>query len=137
MSTFKKLAGDTALYGVSTILGRLLNYILVPIQTYAFSQPKDLSSNVTFYSYIALLLVIYTFGLETAFFRFAARKPESLTKTFSETLSLVLLITLPSTALLLYLAPDITVWLDYPGLRRRLVGPWNMPKQAPAVSVNS
>ena len=115
MSTFKKLAGDTALYGVSTILGRLLNYILVPIQTYAFSQPKELSSNVTFYSYIALLLVIYTFGLETAFFRFAARKPESMTKTFSETLSLVLLISLPSTALLLYLAPDITVWLDYPG----------------------
>ena len=115
MSTFKKLAGDTALYGVSTILGRLLNYILVPIQTYAFSQPKELSSNVTFYSYIALLLVIYTFGLETAFFRFAARKPESLPKTFSETLSLVLLITLPSTAILLYLAPDIAVWLNYPG----------------------
>ncbi len=115
MSTFKKLASDTALYGVSTILGRLLSYLLVPLQTYAFARPKDLSSNVEFYSYIALLLVVYTFGLETAFFRFAARKPEILTKTFSETLSLVLLITGTATAILLYLAPEISVWLNYPG----------------------
>ena len=115
MSTFKKLASDTALYGVSTILGRLLSYILVPIQTYAFARPKELSSNVEFYSYIALLLVIYTFGLETAFFRFSARKPEILAKTFSETLSLVLLITGTFTVVLLLLAPQITVWLNYPG----------------------
>ena len=115
MSTFKKLASDTALYGVSTILGRLLSYILVPLQTYAFTRPKELSSNVEFYSYIALLLVIYTFGLETAFFRFSARKPELLTKTFNETLSLVLVITITGTALLLLLAPQITVWLNYPG----------------------
>ena len=115
MSNVKKLASDTALYGVSTILGRLLNYVLVPIQTYAFEKPKDLSSNVEFYSYIALLLVVYTFGLETAFFRFAARKPEILGKTFSETLSLVLVITLTATAVLLYLAPDIAAWLNYPG----------------------
>ena len=115
MSNVKKLASDTALYGVSTILGRLLNYVLVPIQTYAFEKPKDLSSNVEFYSYIALLLVIYTFGLETAFFRFSARKPEILAKTFSETLSLVLVITGTATAVLLYLAPDIAGWLNYPG----------------------
>ncbi|MCX6213146.1 oligosaccharide flippase family protein [Spirosoma sp.] len=115
MSTFKKLASDTALYGVSTILGRLLNYVLVPIQTYAFARPKDMSSNVEFYSYIALLLVLYTFGLETAFFRFAARKPEVLPKTFNETLSLVLLISGTATVVLVYLAPEISVWLDYPG----------------------
>ncbi|GAB2570821.1 polysaccharide biosynthesis protein [Spirosoma areae] len=115
MSTFKKLAGDTALYGVSTILGRLLNYVLVPIQTYAFAKPRELSSNVEFYSYIGLLLVIYTFGLETAFFRFSARKPEILTKTLSDTLSLILVITGIGTALLLYLAPNIAVWLNYPG----------------------
>ena len=53
MSAFKKLAGDTALDGISTILPRLLNYALVPIQTYAFARPRDLSSNVEFYSYIA------------------------------------------------------------------------------------
>ncbi|WP_077922247.1 oligosaccharide flippase family protein [Spirosoma sp. 209] len=120
MSAFKKLAGDTALYGISTILGRLLNYVLVPIQTYAFAQPKQLSSNVEFYGYIALLLVFYTFGLDTAFFRFAARskgddKASRVADTFSQTLSLVLVITGTMTALLLYLAPQITVWLDYPG----------------------
>ena len=124
MSAFKKLAGDTALYGISTILPRLLNYALVPIQTYAFARPRDLSSNVEFYSYIALLLVFYTFGLETAFFRYAARtgasrtrsseRSDVITKTFSETLSIVLTITLTATVILLYLAPDIAVWRNYP-----------------------
>ena len=62
MSVFKKLAGDTALYGVSTILTRLINYLLVPIQTYAFGRPADLASNTEFYAYIPLLLVLYTLG---------------------------------------------------------------------------
>ena len=119
MNPFKKLAGDTALYGISTILPRLLNYALVPIQTYAFARPRELSSNVEFYSYIALLLVIYTFGLETAFFRYAARSRENdrsalINKTFNETLSIVLVITLTATAVLLYLAPNIAVWRNYP-----------------------
>ena len=120
MNPFKKLAGDTALYGISTILPRLLNYALVPIQTYAFARPRELSSNVEFYSYIALLLVIYTFGLETAFFRYAARsrgddRAEVVNKTFNETLSIVLVITLTVTTVLLYLAPNIAVWRNYPG----------------------
>ena len=125
MSLFKQLAGDTALYGISTILPRLLNYALVFIQTYAFPRPRDLSSNVEFYSYIALLLVFYTFGLETAFFRYAARigasrtggseRPDRIAKTFNETLSIVLAITLTTTVILLYLAPDIAVWRNYPG----------------------
>ncbi|QJW92012.1 polysaccharide biosynthesis protein [Spirosoma taeanense] len=114
MSTFKKLASDTALYGISTILGRMLNYVLVPIQTYAFARPKELSSNVEFYSYIALLLVIYTLGLETAFFRFSARKPETTAVVFSNTLSMVIVITTVATVLLLWFAPEIAVWLNYP-----------------------
>lgn len=114
MSTFKKLASDTALYGISTILGRMLNYVLVPIQTYAFARPKELSSNVEFYSYIALLLVIYTLGLETAFFRFSARRPETTAKVFSDTLSMVITITAVATVALLVLAPQIASWLNYP-----------------------
>ncbi|GAB4037889.1 polysaccharide biosynthesis protein [Spirosoma gilvum] len=122
MSTFKKLAGDTALYGVSTILGRLINYALVPIQTYAFAKPAAMASNVEFYSWIGVLLVVYTLGLETAFFRFIARSKNAPTeeknRIFSQSLSIVICISIVSTVLLYSLAPQITNWLHYPGQER-------------------
>lgn len=120
MSTFKKLASDTALYGVSTILGRMLNFALVPLQTYVFTQPGEMASNVELYSWVGILLVVYTFGLETAFFRFAARSnksgnPDDRMKVFNETLSIVLVISALFTTLIILLTPQIVVWLDYPG----------------------
>ncbi|GAA4412553.1 oligosaccharide flippase family protein [Nibrella viscosa] len=115
MSVFKKLAGDTALYGVSTILGRMLNYALVPLHTYVFRRPGELASNVEFYSYVAVLLVLYTLGLETAFFRFAARKPEDRINVFNDTLSIVLAISVLATTAIILLAPQITQALGYPG----------------------
>ncbi|MVM39747.1 oligosaccharide flippase family protein [Spirosoma sp. HMF3257] len=122
MSTFKKLAGDTALYGISTILGRLLNYALVPIQTYAFEKPAAMASNVEFYSWIGVLLVLYTLGLETAFFRFMARSKDQpiaeKNRIFSQSLSIVISISVLSSILLFSLAPQITQWLNYPGQER-------------------
>lgn len=115
MSAFKKLASDTALYGVSTILGRMLNFILVPLQTYVFRQPGEMASNVELYSWVAILLAVYTLGLETAFFRFAARRPEERAKVFSETLSIVGFVSLLFTALIILLTPQVVVWLNYPG----------------------
>ncbi|GAB3987766.1 oligosaccharide flippase family protein [Spirosoma daeguense] len=122
MSTFKKLASDTALYGVSTILGRLLNYALVPIQTYAFAKPAAMASNVELYSWIGVLLVVYTLGLETAFFRFIARSKDQPAaekqRIFNQSLSIVVCISLISSIFLIILAPQITVWLDFPGQER-------------------
>ena len=122
MSTFKKLASDTALYGVSTILGRLLNYALLPIQTYAFAKPAAMASNVEFYSWIGVLLVLYTLGLETAFFRFMARSKDQpiaeRNRIFSQSLSIVICISILSTVVLFSLATPITQWLNYPGQER-------------------
>ena len=122
MSQFKKLASDTALYGISTILGRLLNYVLLPIQTYAFVKPAALASNVELYSWIGVLLVIYTLGLETAFFRFMARSKDQpaaeKNRIFNQSLSIVIAISFLSTGLLYSLAPQITQWLNYPGQER-------------------
>ncbi|MFD2573721.1 lipopolysaccharide biosynthesis protein [Spirosoma soli] len=119
MSTFKKLASDTALYGVSTILGRLLNYALVPIQTYAFEKAGLLASNVELYSWVGVLLVLYTLGLETAFFRFMARSKnqpaEEKSRIFNQSLSIVLMVSIVITSLLVVLAPQIANWLNYPG----------------------
>ncbi|MBC8155681.1 MAG: polysaccharide biosynthesis C-terminal domain-containing protein, partial [Bacteroidetes bacterium] len=121
MSAFKKLASDTALYGVSTILGRMLNFILVPLQTYVFLRPSAMASNVELYSWVAILLAIYTLGLETAFFRFAARRPDDRPKIFNETLSLVIAVSLTFTALIILLTPWIAVWMNYPGQERLII----------------
>ncbi len=120
MSTFKKLAGDTALYGLSTIVPRMINFALVPLQTWVFTEAGELASNVVLYSYVALMLAVYTFGLETAFFRGAARAkgPENKSirdETFNNTLSIVLVITGFFTALILLLSRPITSWLDFKG----------------------
>ena len=124
MSTFKKLAGDTALYGVSTILGRMLNFVLVPLHTYIFTKPGELASNVELYSYVAVLLALYTLGLETAFFRFAARaknNPDEQQKTFNDTLSMVVLFSGLATLLIIGLAPQLVIWLNYPGQQSSIV----------------
>lgn len=121
MSTFKKLAGDTALYGVSTILGRMLNFVLVPLQTYVFTQPGELASNVELYGWVAILLALYTLGLETAFFRFAARRPETRLKVFNETLSIVIAVSLLFTILIIGLTPQLVVWMNYPGQEKFVI----------------
>lgn len=70
MTIFKKLAGQTAIYGLPTIVGRLLNYLLVPLYTRIFST-AEYGVVTELYAYVAFLFVILTYGLETAFFRFS------------------------------------------------------------------
>lgn len=70
MNPLRKLAGQTAIYGLSSIVGRLLNYLLVPLHTRAYS-PEQFGIVTEMYSYVAFLLVVLTYGFETAFFRFS------------------------------------------------------------------
>lgn len=70
MNPLKKLAGQTAVYGLSSILGRILGYLLVPMYTRVLAE-APYGSVVELYSYIALILVMLTYGMETAFFRFS------------------------------------------------------------------
>lgn len=70
MSVLKKLAGQTAIYGLSSILGRLLNYLLVPLYTRVFDT-AEYGIVTQFYAYAAFLNILFTYGLETAFFRFS------------------------------------------------------------------
>jgi O-antigen/teichoic acid export membrane protein len=66
----KKLFGQTAVYGLSSIVGRLLNYLLVPLYTHVFADPSDYGVVSELYAYVAFLVVFLTFGMESAFFRF-------------------------------------------------------------------
>ncbi|MBI3134875.1 MAG: polysaccharide biosynthesis protein [Bacteroidetes bacterium] len=90
MSTLKKLAGQTAIYGLSSILGRLLNYLLVPVYTLSYTT-AEYGIVSEFYAYVAFFTVLLTFGLETTYFRFIY-KSENKEKTFNEIFSLVLII---------------------------------------------
>ena len=80
----KSLAKDTAIYGLSSIIGKFLNYLLVPLYTYALARTADYGIVTNIYAWTALLLVILTYGMETGFFRFANREdydPKSVYKT--------------------------------------------------------
>jgi O-antigen/teichoic acid export membrane protein len=71
MNPLKRLASQTAVYGVSSIIGRFLNYLLVPLYTYTFA-PAEYGVVAEFYAYMGFFAVLLVFGLETGFFRFRA-----------------------------------------------------------------
>ena len=86
MAGLKSLAKDTAIYGVSSIVGRFLNYLLVPI--YTISMPASTGGYgviTNMYAITALLLVLLTCGMETGFFRFANKGDDDPIRVYSTT----------------------------------------------------
>lgn len=101
----KKLLGDTAIYGLSSIIGRFLNYLLVPLYTYKISAESGGYGIVTnLYAYTGLFLALLTFGMETTFFRFSNKENSDPNKTLSTSL-----IAVGSVALFFVLA--VTIFL--------------------------
>lgn len=70
----KRLAGETAIYGVSSIVGKFLNWMLVPMYTRVLATESDFGIVTNLYAWTALLIVILTYGMETGFFRFMNKK---------------------------------------------------------------
>ena len=90
MASLKKLFSDSVVYGLSSIVGRFLNYLLVPLYTYHISAASGGYGVVTnVYAYTALLLVILTFGMETTFFYFANKEGSDSKSVFSTALGAV------------------------------------------------
>ena len=84
MANLKSLTKDTAIYGLSSIIGRFLNYLLVPLYTDAITKASGGYGVITnIYAYTALLLVILTYGMETTFFRFANKSEEEPKKVYA------------------------------------------------------
>lgn len=112
MSLIKKLAGETAIYGLSSIIGRFANYLLVPLYTNIFDKaPYGIVSEL--YAYVGFLMVIFTYRMETGFFRFGTPKADR-DKAFSTT-SIAILLTTPLFAgLLIGFSQPIADWLQYP-----------------------
>lgn len=90
MASLKSLAKDTAIYGLSSIVGRFLNYLLVPLYTVKLAAESGGYGIITnLYAYAALLIVLLTFGMETSFFRFINKEEENAQTVYSTTLMLV------------------------------------------------
>ena len=115
MANLKALAKDTAIYGLSSIIGRFLNYLLVPIYTYVINAGSGGYGVVTnMYAYTALLLVILTYGMETTFFRFANKSGEDSGKVYSTILTSVLATSALFFILVLVFLDPISSAMGYP-----------------------
>ena len=83
----RSLFKDTAIYGLSSIIGRFLNYLLVPLYTHQIAAASGGYGVITeVYSYVAVLFVLLTFGMETTFFRFANKEGVDVKRVYSTVL---------------------------------------------------
>ncbi len=106
----KKLASQTIVYGLSSILGRFVNYLLVPFYTSIFI-PEEYGIITEIYAYLAFLNVVYVFGMETTFFRFSSL--ESKEDHFNKIQSFLLIFTSVLSLVLLLFSPNLNQILGY------------------------
>lgn len=110
----KALLKDTAIYGLSSIIGRFLNYLLVPLYTYKIAAESGGYGIVTnLYAYSALLLALLTFGMETTFFRFSGKADNNPDKVYSSALIMVGSVSLIFLALVFTFLRPISTAMGY------------------------
>lgn len=110
MSKLKSLAGQTAIYGIPSILGRMINYLLVMLHTAIFLE-DEMGVFSGLYANVAILLVVYTFGMETTFFRFINKKIAE--RTYDSAFTIVFIISTLSSAIIFFNAEAVAHFLKY------------------------
>ena len=110
----KQLAGQTVIYGLSTILARIINFLFVPIYTRLLS-PESYGVVTEFMAYIAVLQVVLVLGLETGCFRFANKEGVDPRKVYSNAFVTVFCVSATFLALMLAFATPISAALGYDG----------------------
>ncbi len=114
MGSLKSLAKETAIYGLSSIVGRFLNYLLVPLYTAKMSAESGGYGVITnIYAYVALLMVILTYGMETTFFRYASKTDENPGKVYTTVLTMVGTTSLLFVGLVFLFLPYLSDWMGY------------------------
>ena len=114
MANLKSLAKDTAIYGLSSIVARFINYLLVPIQTARFAASGGEYGVITnVYAYVSILIILLTFGMETTFFRFMNREGERPERVYSTTLWMLAFTSLASVVVVLALLQPIAGAIGY------------------------
>ncbi|MDX2302905.1 MAG: polysaccharide biosynthesis C-terminal domain-containing protein [Microscillaceae bacterium] len=118
MSLLKKLAGQTVLYGLSTIVGRSVNFLLVFIHTAVFLD-YEFGGMTAFYAYVAFFNILYTYGMETAFFRYA--KPENRQEIYNLIQSYLIVSTVIFSVILIFFSPSLAEYVGYPDRQEYVV----------------
>ena len=114
MANLKSVVKDTAIYGLSSIVGRFLNYLLVPLYTAKLSAASGGYGVITnVYAYTALLMVILTYGMETTFFRYVNQEGENPDKVYSTTMISVASTSLLFVLLVLLFLQPISSFMGY------------------------
>lgn len=114
MSKLDSLVKDTAIYGLSSIIGKFLNYLLVPLYTYLLANTDDYGIVTNLYAWTALLLVILTYGMETGFFRFANKEGYDAKQVYRTAYIALLSSSVLFAALCVVFQQPIANVLDYP-----------------------
>jgi O-antigen/teichoic acid export membrane protein len=112
MGIIRKLASQTAIYGISSIFGRFLNYLLVPLYTYYFSA-AEYGVVSEFYAYAGFFSVLLLFGFETGYFRFRDKEHTGLDVAYSTALIFVVLVNLVFNLIILLINTRLSAALNY------------------------
>ena len=119
MGKFKQLASETAIYGLSSIIGKAINFILVPFYTStAILKVEEYGIVTELYSYVAVLNVLYLYGMETAYFRFTSKSKHGEQEIYRNVFSSILITTALLTIFLVSSATPIVNWLEFQGHER-------------------
>ena len=113
MGALKKLAGQTAIYGLSSILGRSINFLLIIVYT-GYLTKADLGAFTGIYALIGFLNIVFTYGMETTFFRFSTGKNQDPQRVYQTTQTLLVLSSLVLGSVVYLAAPLLADWMDYP-----------------------
>ena len=120
MSSIKKLINQTAIYGTSSIIGRFLNFLLTPLYALQFSN-EQYGIITEMYAYVAFLVVVLTYGMETAFFRFSTIDKQNRLNIYSNTLYSLVCTSALFVAMSSIFAENIADWLKYPNHKEYII----------------
>jgi O-antigen/teichoic acid export membrane protein len=123
VNKIKRLARETVLYGFGSIFPRMLNFLLVPLHTHNLFSTAEYGALTKLMAFVAFINVVFTFGMETAFFRFANKQGADAKRIFDLAQTCILMISLPLSVLFIGMAspiarsmgidahPEFVVWL--------------------------
>jgi O-antigen/teichoic acid export membrane protein len=114
LKKLKNLVADTAIYGLSSILGRLLNWLLVPLYVVYF-KPSEYAIVVELFAFVALFNIIYTLGFETTYFKFSSQEKQTNQNYFDLAVTMIFLNCIFLGSILIFFSEDLAMLLQYDG----------------------
>jgi O-antigen/teichoic acid export membrane protein len=121
LSAIKRLAGETALYGLGSIVPRAINFFLTWLHTRVFVNPEEYGVITNLYAYVAFLNIVYIFGMETAFFRFATKPGADPKRIFNISQTVVTGVSIFLSVIFIVFSKSIAVHLNIPGKEEYIV----------------